>query len=724
MAGSEVEENQVDSDGDSIRDGEKEVIIVKEGQSQQSLSSSNDEDEDIERQDALSTSSQMEEKFISDGNITDEENNESAVEERVSPVQQNVAYSDDQKEESAKDESHTSSQMDDTVTSDNKQEILEVVELHVEQNESITDDQDEAIERDAASGRSSPLEDQLIPENNMGGGKDDDSVEEEEEGASCTVSQVEDTLISDENIRDGVKEDEIVEEVSPSQQMTSISEEDEDSGKEDASCILSQVEDTLRDVAKEEDIVEEEVSAVEQMTSISEEDEDSGREDASCTLSQVEDTLISDENIRDGVKEDEIVEEVSPLQQMTSISEEDEDSRKEDASCILSQVEDTLTSDDNIRDVAKEEDIVEEEVSAVEQMTSISEEDEDNGKEDASCTVSQVEDTLISDDIVSDGENEAPFGHQKNCISDDQDEEDEREDAPGALSPPLQDHLLASDEIHDGEKDDVVTSPLQQNMCIPDGQVVEGANENSPGTSFHIEEDDIKSYQTLEEESQSLETDCLEFNQVAATSREIQEMPCEVTTLFSHIGYSTQDVPERQDAVGQELAGGANMLGLDEVVTSSEQTRSSMVATGQVSLSGATGSILTSGQVPDCETTQTDYPNTDKIKTEQSESGDLTLEKGKADVTIDLEIREGDASGQVSPIDNSQIQVVDKTLSSMLETGPGLSQTGVASFDLNESVQMAGEAAGVDPNTVGKTASIEVSEASHYMHGAEASEDQ
>ncbi|TKS74173.1 Desmoglein-2 Cadherin family member 5 HDGC [Collichthys lucidus] len=552
MAASEVDKDQVESDGDSIRDGEKEVIIVEEGKPQQSLSTS--DDEDVERQDALSTSSEMEEKFISDDNITDEENNESTVEERVSPVQQMTRFSE----------------------------------------------------------------------------KNEDSGNED---ASCTRSQVEDTLISDDNIRD---------------------------------------------VTKEEDIVGEEVSAVEQMTSISEEDEDSEKEDASHTLSQVEDTLISDDNIRDVTKEKDIVkEEVSAEEQMTSISEEDEDSEKEDASHTLPQVEDTLISDDTFRDGMKEEEILVE-VSPLQQMTSISEEDEDSEKEDAAHTLSKVEDALISDDIVSDGENEEPFRQQKNSISDDQDEEDRRED--------------------------------------------------------HIEEEDIKSHQMLEEESQSLETDCLEFNRVAATSREIQEMPCEVTALSSQIDYTTQDVSERQDVVGQELAGGADMEGLDDVVTSS---RSSMVATGQVSLSGATGSILTSGQVPECETTQTHYPNTDTIKTEQSESGDLTLEEGNADVIIDLEIREGDASGQVLPIDNSEIHVVHKTLSLVLEAEPGLSQAGAASFIetsevaeearnlvLNESVQMIGEASGVDPNTVGKTASIEVSELSHYMHGAETSEDQ
>ncbi|XP_044055451.1 uncharacterized protein LOC122877664 isoform X2 [Siniperca chuatsi] len=558
MSGSGVDKDQVNANVDSINDGEKENIIVEEGVSQGSFSTSNDQDEDTERQDALSTSSQIEDKFISDDNITDEEKDEDAVEEMVSLVQQvdDTLFSDD-----------------DINVPENEEKIVEVVALPVQQNVSITDDQDEEIEREAASGRLSPLEDQLI----------------------------------------------------------------------------------------------------------------------------------SEDNIRDGAKE------VSPVQQMTSISDEAEDSEKEDSSHT-------------------------------------------------------VEVKLISDDSVSDGEKEenaAPSKQQNIGLSDDQDEESKKEDAPGTSSQ-SKDQLVCLDNIHDGEKEeDIEMSPLQQNICIPDDQDVANAKEDTSGTSSYIVEDGIKFDQMLKEDSQPLETECLfeedlhlasqqlEMNQVVATLKvETQEMPCEVTIYqvrqgidSSQIGDVTLDISERQYTVGHELVRGANMEGLDDVVTSSEELRSSRVATGQVCMysedKGASGSILASGQVAEGETTQSDNQNTDVIKIDWSEGGDLTLEKGKAEVTFELEIRErlDDASGQVSLTSFSEIKVVDRTTSLVLETDPGSAETGTASFITasevakeagylvqNESLSMTGEATGIGPDTVGKAGSTEVvSKASDYMHGAEVS---
>ncbi len=623
MSGSGVDQDQVTADADSLSYGEKEEIIAEEEVSQHSFSISDDQDEDDERQAALSRTSQMDNKFISDDNITDEEKDEDAVEEIVSPVQQKINFSDDKDEESSEeDTSCTNSQLDDTLITDDNinvsekvDKIVDVVVLPIQQNVSVTDYQDEEIKRQAVSGRCSPLEDQLITDDNINIGEKDEHIQEE---------------------------------------ATSISN------------------------GRHEDI---------------------GREDAENVISQVDDQLISEDNIRDRAKE------ISPVQQTTSISDEDKDSEKEDA-----------------------------------------------------ChTASQVEDKLISDDSVSDGEKEekqAPSIQQKR----------KREDASGPCYQ-SEDQLRCSNNMHDGEKEEDMMSPLQHNISIPDDQDVASAKEDTSGTNSHIEEDGMKSYQMLEENSQSLETECLtekdphlpsqhvEMNHMAATLKETetQETPCEVARYqirqgidSSQIGDIILNIPERQDTVGQGFKRGANMEDLDDVVTSPEELRLSRVATGQVSMSsedtGASGSILPSGQVAEGETTLSHYQNTDVIKTEQSEGEDLILEKGKAEVTFDLEVREGldYASGQVSRTSYSEIKVVDNTTSSVLEADPGSAETGTGSFIATsdvaeeaghlgqiESLHMTGEAAGVDPNTVGKAGLIEVvSKASHYMHGAEASDGQ
>ncbi|KAK9519991.1 hypothetical protein VZT92_022680 [Zoarces viviparus] len=240
------------------------------------------------------------------------------------------------------------------------------------------------------------------------------------------------------------------------------------------------------------------------------------------------------------------------------------------------------------------------------------------------------------------------------------------------------------------------------------------------------------------------------MNPVAATSKvvETQDTPCEVTPhqgmSFSQTGDITLDIPERQETVGRALVTGANLEGLDTVVTSSEKLRSSRVATGQVFMSsqdkGASSRILASGRVAEGETNQYDYHNTDMNLIEQSKLGDLTLKEGKAEVTFDPEITEGldhsvtTASGQVSPTVYSESKVVDKTISSVLEKDPGSSERGTACFigtsdvaedagDLgqNERVHMTREAAGVCPNTVGRAGWTEVvSKASDYADGTEA----
>ena len=66
---------------------------------QQSCSTSDNIDEDTERQDAFS--SQMEDNLISGDYIIDEEKGEDSVEAMVSPVRQHVKFSDDQGEGNA-----------------------------------------------------------------------------------------------------------------------------------------------------------------------------------------------------------------------------------------------------------------------------------------------------------------------------------------------------------------------------------------------------------------------------------------------------------------------------------------------------------------------------------------------------------------------------------------------------------------------------------------------
>ena len=118
------------------------------------------------------------------------------------------------------------------------------------------------------------------------------------------------------------------------------------------------------------------------------------------------------------------------------------------------------------------------------------------------------------------------------------------------------------------------------------------------------------------------------------------------------------------------------------------------------------------------------------------------METGKADISFDLEIREGldatNATGQVSPTFCSEIKVVDKTTSSVLETDPGSAETGSQSFIAtnevaeeagylvqDESVHMTGEEAGVDPNTIGQAGLAQVvSKPSDYMSEVDASSGQ
>ncbi|TDH08233.1 hypothetical protein EPR50_G00095520 [Perca flavescens] len=796
---------------DNIRDGAKEEDIVEFGVSKQSLSTFDDQYEDIERQHALS--SQIEN--TSYDYITDEEKDKDAVEEMVLQVQHTKGFLDDQDEDSA---SCTSSQVDHTLMSDDninvpekeEEETLEEVALSTQQNVNITDYQDEEMEGEAVSERNSPLEDQHIADGNMDIGEKEEQIVEEvtspiqphlsisndEEirrvDAGNVIYQVEDQFIPEGNIRDGEKEEDIVEQEGDLDDSHLISEEVQVEGSNvptistlehhlqtDNSPGHKEEDDDQLNITSESGVDEDQVNADADSNSDGEREEgvveDGGSQQSLSTSgdqyedterqhalsSQIENT--SDDYITDEEKDEDAVEKMALQVQhnICFLDDQDEDS----ASCRSSQVDHTLMSDDNINVLEKEEEETLEEVAlSTQQNVNITdyqdEEMEEIGRVDAGSVIYQVEDPFIPEDNIKDGvkedivEEEVSPEHQTTFNSD----EDSEEDASHTVS--QVEELISNGSVSDGEKE---APYIQQNIRISDDQDGGREREDATGTSSHIEEEGIKSFQQLEEDSHSLETGGLheealylasqhaEMNQVAATSTviESQEMPCEVTTHHvrqgidsSQRGDITLDIPERQDAVGQVLVRGVDM---DDVVTSSEELRPSRVATGQVSMFSenkeASGRKVASGQVAEGETTQSDFQNTDIIQIEQSEGGDLTLEKVKAEVTSDLGIREGldnsatNASGQVSPTSDLEIRVVDQAISSVLETDPGSAGAETASFIAtsevaveagyfvqNESVHMTGEAAGVGPNTVGKDGSIEVvSEAPNYMHGAEAS---
>lgn len=294
--------DHVNANVDSISDEEKEEIMVEEGVSL-SFSTSNDQ---YERQDALSTSSQMDAQFISDDNITEEEKDEDTLEEMVLPVQQNISISDGEDEDGTiENASHASSEVDDTLITDddiyvpeNKERSVDVMALHIKQNASIIDDQGEEIEREAASGRDSPLEDQLI---------------------------------SEDNIRDGAKE------VSPVQQTTIISGEDKEREKEVSSHT---VKDKLMsdDSVNDGEIRKKAAPSIQQNIAFSEDqDEKSEREDAARKCSQ-SDQLMCSINIYDEEKEEDIV--IPPLQNNIRVPDDQNVANaKEDISGMSAYVE-------------------------------------------------------------------------------------------------------------------------------------------------------------------------------------------------------------------------------------------------------------------------------------------------------------------------------------------------------------------------------------------------
>ncbi|KAK1888325.1 Replicase polyprotein 1ab [Dissostichus eleginoides] len=219
-----------------------------------------------------------------------------------------------------------SSRVDHTLTSDDnindpevEEESLEEGMSSIEQNGSIIDHQDEFIEGEAVSGKSSCLEDPLVSEESNDDEEtgdisveamvspvhqhfkySDDQGEGNAEGnATCMSSREDHNLISDDIINVPDEEEESFEEgVLSIHENVSITEPQAEAVEGEAVSGRRPLEDPF--ISEYNNVVEEELSTAHQMSSIS--DEDSVKEDASNTV-QVEDKLISGDS--DGEEEEE-----------------------------------------------------------------------------------------------------------------------------------------------------------------------------------------------------------------------------------------------------------------------------------------------------------------------------------------------------------------------------------------------------------------------------------
>lgn len=232
-----------------------EAVFWRKEETQQSFSTTEDQYEDSERQDVLSTSSQMQYRF---DNITDEEKDEDVLEDIASSVEQNISHSNYQDKESTKDdEPHMSSQVD-MLMSDDKNVSEQA--SPVQKNFTITDEQDEEVMRENPSERCLLLlENQLITVTIKYTGEKEEYVAEEVtasiqphhglrsgEDAENVISQVADQFISEDNICAAAKE--VEEGVFPvqAQQTTCLSDKDENEDCEkDVPHLVSQVEKKL-----------------------------------------------------------------------------------------------------------------------------------------------------------------------------------------------------------------------------------------------------------------------------------------------------------------------------------------------------------------------------------------------------------------------------------------------------------------------------------------------
>lgn len=231
-------------------------------------------------------------------------------------------------------------------------------------------------------------------------------------------------------------------------------------------------------------------------------------------------------------------------------------------------------------------------------MTHISDEDEANDDHDRPDEGLKEDDQRNSDDEVRGGVNEDV----------EEEENKEENDEAGGVEDTF------SDSVHDEDKRVISTSPLQQNLSIPDEEDDGSATEELLGRNSH-------------EEGQTLE-----------------------------VGSSTGEVTV--DTVGLE-----SMVATGQVCSLRADR-------------GATGSNFAPGQFNDDDTNLPSYQTTDVQSTEPNEGEDLVLEKAGAEGSFDF--REGlvNASAQAAPTCYSGAEVVNKILAPVLETHLGSAETG------------------------------------------------
>ncbi|KAM9849232.1 uncharacterized protein ACBR49_008487 [Aulostomus maculatus] len=571
---SRVDQDHANSDAESLSDVERVENIVEE-----------DLDEHIKKQDALDTSTQLEDKFISAVNMNDEE------------------------------------KMNDTV---------DKTQPSVERNFSLSAHQEDEIEIEDPSGTSSNSGDQLI---------------------------------SDTNI--GEQEDDLVEELeSPTHHRANISD-----------------------------------------------DEDVGGDSPSVS-SGLEDQLVSDDN--DDRTEDNVGEMMSTIQKNPSLSNYQNDEIV--AECTISQVDNQFISKEGLY-VAEEEHTLKN-VSPMQQTTSVSDEDEEIEKEDASSTDSEIEAGFIENDIIVEErakEDSSPKQQEFHNL-DDQNKQSEEKPVSG-LRCQLKDQPAASDNMQDREMERENVSVIHPKMMVSDDQKEGSVKVNTSGSSSQTEEEiDIRSYQ-LVENCQFVVPE-YESEGVALTNMtEAEELLCEDSTYqvrqcvdASELSDPAQDIAERQDTAGRDFEE------LTDMGTSSEELRTFRVATGQVCTAseykGAGGSMLAYGRATEGERIHFDHQNTGVTKPEQDEdeSVDFALQTGQVDLEIGVGSDESaaTASGQVSPASYLGNEVLDKTTSSVLETDSDSVSAEAAGFLVqDESVYVTGGEE-VDPKTVTRAGLVNV----------------
>ncbi|TNN68274.1 Desmoglein-2 [Liparis tanakae] len=441
--------------------------------------------------------------------------------------------------------------------------------------------------------------------------------------------------------------------------------------------------------------------------------EENMEEMTAFTSDSHEEVMVEQEQVTsDGEKKESILEDGVSQESFSTPNDQDEDIK---------------------RQCTEDEDVLEEMASPLQLNISFSEDQDEGSTEEDSCSRSEVEGPLISDDTINVPEEEDKKTaeeltlsiHQSVNITDYQDKDIEGEAVSGCTH--LEDQITTGSNIEEEEHIMEEIASAKQSHFRSSNDKDEEIGEVDAGNDIHQVDIQLISDNSIQENK---EEDIVE-----------EESPVRQTDFIpeeNETGDNSLDIPEREQTDGQALVMGDNMEGLC-LVTSSEEMRSSRVATGQVSMlsqdKGTSCGTLASGRVAEDETSQSNYHNPDISLIEPSELGNLILEKGKEEVTFDSEITQGldntatNESGQVSPTAYSEIKAAGKTIPSVLEKDPGSSETGAACFieeagDLvqNESDGATGDAAWVSLNTV-KSADLTegVSKAPDHTHDAEAS---